>query len=113
MTYDRYREAIAEEVAAHERELRALVVDLDEAFSVRDWAAVARIYRQVAGLADRLEQLDPAARSRVVERLEREQALRDEEFVTETDELDELAMRGENALETSRFLDPPASDETP
>jgi hypothetical protein len=30
---------------------------------VRDWAAVARIYRAVAAIADRLERVDPDARS--------------------------------------------------
>lgn len=61
---DRYRDAVAGEVAALEQDIRHHVVDLEEAFSVRDWAGVARIYRAVAGLADRLEALDPESRTR-------------------------------------------------
>jgi hypothetical protein len=59
----RYGRPIAAEVAALEADIRHRVVDLEEAFAVRDWAAVARIYREVAGIADRLEALDPNARS--------------------------------------------------
>ena len=60
---DRYANAIASEVAALEADIRHRVVDLEEAFTIRDWATVARIYREVAALADRLEALDPNARS--------------------------------------------------
>lgn len=111
MTYDRYGEAIAAEVAALEREIRAHILDLEEAFSVRDWAAVARVYRSIAALADRLEELDPASRSRVLEQAERAQAALDETYIEETDELDEIAMRGSDALAASRFLDPDGADE--
>jgi len=57
---DRYRDVVASEVAALEQDIRHHVVDLEEAFALRDWAGVARIYRAVADLADRLEALDPA-----------------------------------------------------
>ena len=57
----RYGESIAAEVAALEADIRHRVVDLEEAFTGRDWATVARIYREVAAVADRLEQLDPNA----------------------------------------------------
>jgi hypothetical protein len=66
----RYGEAIGAEVAALEAEIRHWVVDLEEAFTVRDWAAVARIYREVATIADRLEELDPNARSAFLARAE-------------------------------------------
>lgn len=56
-------EAVAGEVAALEADIRHRVVDLEEAFATRDWATVARIYREVAAIADRLEELDPNARS--------------------------------------------------
>ena len=59
----RYGEAIAAEVAALEADIRHRVVDLEEAFATRDWATVSRIYREVATIADRLEELDPHARS--------------------------------------------------
>jgi hypothetical protein len=59
----RYGEAIAAEVGALEGDIRHRVVDLEEAFTTRDWAMVARIYREVAEIADRLEALDPNARS--------------------------------------------------
>jgi hypothetical protein len=65
---DRHAQAIALEVAALENDIRHRVVDLEEAFASRDWATVARIYREVAALADRLEQLDPNARSAVLAR---------------------------------------------
>jgi len=61
---DRYRDAVASEVAALEQDIRHHVVDLEEAFALHDWAAVARIYRAVADLADRLEALDPESRTR-------------------------------------------------
>ena len=61
---DRYRDAVASEVAALEQDIRHHVVDLEEAFALRDWAGVARIYRAVASLADRLEALDPGSRTR-------------------------------------------------
>lgn len=60
---DRYERHINAEVAALEADITAYLPDLDEAWSVRDWAAVARIYRAVASVADRLEQVDPDARS--------------------------------------------------
>ncbi|HET7726591.1 MAG TPA: hypothetical protein VFK54_04625 [Candidatus Limnocylindrales bacterium] len=67
---DRYRDAVANEVAALEQDIRHHVVDLEEAFSLRDWAGVARIYRAVAALADRLEALDPESWTRRVGRAE-------------------------------------------
>jgi hypothetical protein len=60
---DRYERRINAEVAALEADINAYLPDLDEAWSVRDWAAVARIYRAVAAVADRLEAIDPDARS--------------------------------------------------
>jgi hypothetical protein len=66
----RYGEAIAAEVRALEADIRNRVVDLEEAFTLRDWAAVARIYREVAAVADRLELLDPNARSQYLARTE-------------------------------------------
>ncbi len=70
----RYGLAIAAEVASLEADIRHRVVDLEEAFGSRDWALVARIYREVAAIAERLEHLDPNARSatwaRADERLE-------------------------------------------
>lgn len=60
---DRYERRINAEVAALEADIDAYLPDLDEAWSVRDWAAVARVYRAVAAIADRLEQVDPDARS--------------------------------------------------
>jgi len=60
---DRYERRINAEVAALEADISAYLPDLDEAWSVRDWAAVARIYRLVAAVADRLERIDPDARS--------------------------------------------------
>ena len=64
----RYGESIAAEVAALEADIRHRVVDLEEAFAGRDWATVARIYREVAAIADRLEQLDPNAWSATMTR---------------------------------------------
>lgn len=61
---DRYRDVVASEVTALEQDIRHHVVDLEEAFALRDWAGVARIYRAVADLADRLEALDPESRTR-------------------------------------------------
>ena len=66
----RYGESIAAEVAALETDIRHRVVDLEEAFTGRDWATVARIYREVAAIADRLEQLDPNALSATMARTE-------------------------------------------
>ena len=60
---DRYERRINAEVAALEADISAYLPDLDEAWSVRDWAAVARIYRAVAAIADRLDAIDPDARS--------------------------------------------------
>jgi hypothetical protein len=60
---DRFDRRIAAEVEALEADINAYLPDLDEAWSVRDWAAVARIYRAVADIADRLERIDPDARS--------------------------------------------------
>jgi hypothetical protein len=59
----RYGLDIAAEVANLEVDIRRRVVDLEDAFGTRDWALVARIYREVAVIADRLERLDPNARS--------------------------------------------------
>lgn len=67
---DRYRDAVAREVTALEQDIRHHVVDLEEAFALRDWAAVARIYRAVAELADRLEAIDPESRTRQLGRAE-------------------------------------------
>ena len=61
--HGRYAGPVAAEVAALETDIRLRVVDLEEAFAGRDWATVARIYREVAAIADRLEALDPNARS--------------------------------------------------
>jgi hypothetical protein len=66
----RHGEAVAAEVAALEGDIRHRVVDLEEAFRTRDWAMVARIYREVAVIADRLEHLDPNARSVALARAE-------------------------------------------
>jgi hypothetical protein len=66
----RFGESIAAEVAALEGDIRHRVVDLEEAFTSRDWATVARIYREVAAIADRLEQLDPNAYSTSLARTE-------------------------------------------
>ena len=66
----RYGESIAAEVAALEADIRRRVVDLEEAFAMRDWATVARIYREVAAIADRLEELDPNARNAALLRVE-------------------------------------------
>jgi len=67
---DRYERRINAEVAALEADIDAYLPDLDEAWSVRDWAAVARIYRAVAAIADRLERIDPDARSVVLTKAE-------------------------------------------
>ena len=85
---DRYRDAIAGEVTALERDIRHHLVDLEEAFGTRDWAMVARIYRSVAGIADRLEELDPDARSRILARADDAQTLL---FDVGPDELDVLS----------------------
>ena len=66
----RYGESIAGEVAALEADIRHRVIDLQEAFAMRDWATVARIYREVASVADRLELLDPNARNAALLRAE-------------------------------------------
>jgi hypothetical protein len=66
----RFGESIAAEVAALEGDIRHRVVDLEEAFTSRDWATVARIYRDVTAIADRLEQLDPNAYSTTLARTE-------------------------------------------
>jgi hypothetical protein len=66
----RHGDAIAGEVRALEGDIRHRVVDLEEAFRTRDWAMVARIYREVAAIADRLETLDPNARSVTMARAE-------------------------------------------
>ncbi len=84
---------MAPEVPALEADIRHHVIDLQVAFSTRDWALVARIYRSVAALADRLEAIDPDARSRALERLEIEQQAREEAFAGDDDPLlDELAI---------------------
>ena len=67
---DRYERRINAEVAALEADISAYLPDLDEAWSVRDWAAVARIYRLVAAVADRLERIDPDARSELLAKAE-------------------------------------------
>lgn len=67
---DRYAAAIAGEVTALEGDIRNRVIDLEEAFATRDWATVARIYREVAAVADRLEALDPNAYSQAIARAE-------------------------------------------
>ena len=82
----RYGQSIAAEVAALEADIRHRVVDLEEAFAGRDWASVARIYREVAAIADRLEQLDPNARSA-------------------------SAARADQAMEVARSLRPAALDD--
>lgn len=66
----RYGASIAAEVAALEGDIRHRVIDLEEAFSARDWATVARIYREAAAIADRLESLDPNARNAALLRVE-------------------------------------------
>jgi hypothetical protein len=66
----RYGESIAGEVRALEADIRHRVVDLEEAFAMRDWATVARIYREVATVAERLESLDPNARNATLLRAE-------------------------------------------
>ena len=60
----RYGESIAAEVVALEGDIRHRVVDLQEAFTG------PRIYREVATIADRLEQLDPNAYSATMRRTE-------------------------------------------
>ena len=60
---DRYERRINAEVAALEADITAYLPDLDEAWSVRDWAAVARIYRAVAGGRGPPGAVDPDARS--------------------------------------------------
>jgi hypothetical protein len=66
----RYGESISAEVVALEGDIRHRVVDLEEAFTSRDWATVARIYREAATIADRLEELDPNARNASLLRIE-------------------------------------------
>jgi hypothetical protein len=78
---------ITAEVGALEADIRHHVIDLEVAFSTRDWALVARIYRNVAALADRLEALDPDARSRTLERIELEQEAREEAYSEDDDPL--------------------------
>jgi hypothetical protein len=82
----RYGESIAAEVAALEADIRHRVVDLEEAFAMRDWATVARIYREVAAIADRLEELDPNARNATL-------------------------LRAEQAMEVTRSIRPAALDD--
>lgn len=91
---------MAAEVAALQADIRHHVIDLEVAFSTRDWALVARIYRSVAALADRLDVIDPDARSRVLERIELEQQAREEAFAGDDDPLlDELAIdEGDDGL---------------
>lgn len=89
---DPYRRSVDAEVAALESDIRHHVVDLELAFSMRDWALVARIYRAVAVLTDRLEDIDPDARSRAIERLEREQEAREAAYAD--DDPDDLADGG-------------------
>ncbi len=85
------------EIAALEADIRHHVIDLQVAFSTRDWALVARIYRSVAALADRLEAIDPDARSRALERIELEQQAREEAFAEDDDPLlDGLGITGDD-----------------
>jgi hypothetical protein len=67
---DRHERFIADEVGRLEADMLAWLPDLEQAWSLRDWATVARIYRSLAGIAERLEGRDPNARGRVVERAE-------------------------------------------
>lgn len=84
--HGRYGESIAAEVAALEADVRHRVVDLEEAFAMRDWATVARIYREVAAIAERLESLDPNARNAAL-------------------------LRAEQAMEVTRSIRPAALDD--
>lgn len=110
---DRYRDAVLAEVAALEQDIRHRVVDLEEAFGLRDWAAVGRIYREVADVADRLELLDPRSRARQLGRAEArsvsllERAPAELDLVSDDDPLDEDATLDENGQvhEWSRFGD--------
>lgn len=70
---ERHADALSAEVVALEEAIRHHLIDLEVAFDTRDWALVARIYRSVAGIAERLEEIDPRARTRELDRLEREQ----------------------------------------
>ena len=107
---DRHRQAVDAEVAALESDIRHHVVDLEVAFSTRDWALVGRIYRAVATLADRLEEIDPDARSRALERLEREQDAREAAYAGEAspdddlDEADAFAGGAPGALTANELL---------
>jgi hypothetical protein len=69
---DRYQDSVARQVELVESDLLSWYPDLQEAFSLRDWSEVARIYRAVATLADRLEEIDPQAYSRVLADADRE-----------------------------------------
>ena len=68
-----HRVTLAETVIGLETDIRHFVVDLEYAWDTRDWTELARVYRQIAAIADRLEEIDPEARSRVLARA----ALRD------------------------------------
>lgn len=68
-----HRVTLAETVTDLETDIRHFVVDLEYAWDTRDWAELARLYRRIAAIADRLEKTDPDARSRVLARA----ALRD------------------------------------
>lgn len=69
---DRYANAINRQVELLEGDLKSWLPDLSEAFALRDWGQVARIYRSVATLADRLEEVDPGAYSRILAAAEAE-----------------------------------------
>ncbi len=94
----RYRGAVTDNVAALADDIRHFVVDLEYAWDTRDWAELARVYRQIAAIADRLEEIDPDARSRVLARASlREASLYEAESASlegiggydEADEIDE------------------------
>lgn len=70
---DRYAGAVERQVELLEADINSWFTDLADAFSLRDWAEVARIYRRVAALADRLEEIDKTAYSRILSAAEAEQ----------------------------------------
>ncbi len=83
-----HRATLAETLLGLETDIRHFVVDLEYAWDTRDWAELARVYRQIAGIADRLEETDPEARSRVLARA----ALRDASlYEAESGGLDDVA----------------------
>ncbi len=62
----RYGASVEREVELLEGDLKAWYHDLSAAFTLRDWGEVARIYRRIAAVADRLEEVDPSAYSRAL-----------------------------------------------